>query len=69
MCVCAQLSPTLGPHAHQVRPFVHGDSPGKNTGMDNHSLSPGDLPNPGVELTFLALASRFLTTVPRGKPR
>ena len=30
--------------------------------------SPGDLPNPGTEPTFLALAGRFFSTGPPGKP-
>ena len=33
--------------------------------------SPGDLPNPGIELTslaFIALAGGFFTTAPPGKP-
>ena len=33
--------------------------------------SPGDLPNPGIEPTFLAspaLAGRFFATMPPGKP-
>ena len=30
--------------------------------------SPGDLPNPGIEPRSPALAGRFLTTVPLGKP-
>ena len=30
--------------------------------------SPRDLPDPGMELTSLALAGRFLTTEPPGKP-
>ena len=30
--------------------------------------SPGDLPNPGVESAFPALAGRFFTTEPPGKP-
>ena len=30
--------------------------------------SPGDLPDPGVELMSLALAGRFFTTEPPGKP-
>ena len=30
--------------------------------------SPGDLPDPGIELKSLALASRFFTTEPPGKP-
>ena len=30
--------------------------------------SPGDLPNPGTELTSPALACGFFTTAPPGKP-
>ena len=29
---------------------VHGDSPGKNTGVGCHALFPGDLPNPGTDI-------------------
>ena len=29
--------------------------PGKDTGMDSHSLFPGDLPNPRIEAGSLAL--------------
>ena len=29
---------------------------------------PGDLPNPGIQTASLALAGRFLSTVPSGKP-
>ena len=31
--------------------------------------SPGDLPGPGIEPTSPALAGRFFTTEPPGKPR
>ena len=31
--------------------------------------SPGDLPDPGIELVSPALAGRFFTTEPPGKPR
>ena len=30
--------------------------------------SPGDLPNPGIKLSSPALAGRFITTEPPGKP-
>ena len=30
--------------------------------------SPGDLPDPGIKLTFPALARNFFTTEPLGKP-
>ena len=33
------------------------------------SLSPGDLPNPGIEHAYPTLAGRFLTTEPPGKPK
>ena len=32
-------------------------------------LSPGDLPNPGIEPTSPSLAGRFFTTEPLGKPK
>ena len=32
-------------------------------------LPPGDLPNPGIELTSPALVDRFFTTEPPGKPK
>ena len=44
---------------------VHGDSPGKNTGVDCHFLLPGDLLDPRIEpesLASPALAGRFFTT-------
>ena len=31
--------------------------------------SPGDLPDPGIKHTFPALACRFFTTEPPGKPK
>ena len=31
--------------------------------------SPGDLPSPGIKFTSPALAGRFFTTEPPGKPR
>ena len=43
---------------------VHGDSPGKNTGVGCHALQ-GGLPDPGIEPACLispALAGGFFTT-------
>ena len=43
--------------------FVHGDSPGNNTGVP--FTSPGDLPDPGIETLSLkspAMAGGFFTT-------
>ena len=41
---------------------VHGDSPGKNTGVGCHFLLQGDLPNPGIEPGSLALQTDSLPT-------
>ena len=44
---------------------VHGDSPGKNTGVELPCPTPGNLPHPGIESSSLmptALADRFFTT-------
>ena len=44
---------------------VHGDSLGKNTGVDCHALLQGDFPYPGIEPLSLmspAFASGFFTT-------
>jgi len=45
---------------------VHGDSPGKNTGVGCHALLQGSFLtqrlNPHLSLTFLTLASGFFTT-------
>ena len=37
------------------------DSPGKNTGVGCHSLSPEDLPNPGMEPVFPVLQADSLS--------
>jgi len=50
---------------------VHGDSPGKNTGVGCHAPSPRDLRNPGTEPASPlspTLAGRLFTTEPPGKP-
>ena len=44
------------------------DFPGKNTGAGLPFPSPGDLPDPGLEPESPALAGRFFTTEPPGKP-
>ena len=45
--------------------FVHGDSPGKNTGVGCHVL----LPNPGIEPRSPALQEDSLPSEPLGKPK
>ena len=46
---------------------VHGDSPGKNTGVGLPCPPPGDLPDPGMELASPELVGRFFTAEPQGK--
>ena len=54
LCLVAQLCPTLGGPMDCSLPgsSVHGDSPGKNTGVDCHALLQGIFPtqgsNPGL---------------------
>ena len=53
------------------RLFCPWDFPGKNTGVGLPFPPPGDLPDPGIKPVSLAspaLADRFITTVPPGKP-
>ena len=49
LCFVAQLCPILCDPIDCSPPgsSVHGDSPGKNTGVGCHAI-PGDLPNPGI---------------------
>ena len=52
--------------------FVHGDSPGKNTGVDCHAILQGNLLDLGIKPMSLmspALTFRSLWLVPPGKPR
>ena len=63
LCNCMDCSP-LGSS-------VHGDSPGKNTGVGCHAFLRGNLPNPGIEPVSPvapALAGGFFTSEPPGKP-
>ena len=39
---------------------VHGNSPGKNTGVGCHALSPGDLSDPEIEPRSLTLQADSL---------
>ena len=44
------MSDSLQPHGcSPPGSSIHGDSPGKNAGVDRHCLLLGDLPNPGIE--------------------
>ena len=48
---------------------VHGDSPGKNTGVGCHALLQGNLPNPGIEPRSPTLQADSLQSEPPGKPK
>ena len=72
-CSVSKLCPTLSHHTYCNLPgsSVHGIFPGKDAGMGCHFLLQGNLPDPGIEpMSPLspALAGRFLTTEPSGKP-
>ena len=47
---------------------VHGDSPGKDSGVGCHVPPPGDLPNPGIKPRSPALQVYSLPSEPPGKP-
>ena len=64
--MCNSLQPYGLEPARLLSPW---DSPSKNTGVGCHALPPGDLPDPGIEATSPALADRFFTTEPLGKPQ
>ena len=48
---------------------VHGDSPGKNTGVDFHVLLQGNLPNLGIKPRSPILQADSLPTETPGKPQ
>ena len=66
-----QLCPTLCNPMDYSPPgsSVHGDSPGKTTGMDCHFLLQGNLPNPGIKPRSPALQADSLPSEPPGKPQ
>ena len=72
MCVCVcvlscvQLFATAWTIAHQVLLCMGFSRQEYWSGLP--FPPPGDLPNPGIEPAFSALADGFFTTVPPGKP-
>ena len=48
---------------------VHGDSPGKNTGVGCYALLQGNLPNKGIKPRYPALQMNSLLSEPPGKPK
>ena len=65
---CSVLSDTLCNPTDCSLPSstVHGDSPGKNTGL---SCPPGDIPNPGIKPRSPALQADSLPSEPPKKPK
>ena len=59
------MSDSLRPHGL----YSPWNSPGQNAEMGSLSLSPGDLPNPGIELRSLALRVDSLPAEPQVKPK
>ena len=61
---------TLQPHGLYSLPgsSVHGDSPGKNTGVVCHALLHGIFPTQGIELKSPSLQAESLQSEPPGKP-
>ena len=72
-CICCavltQLCPTLRDPVDCSPPgsFVHGDSPGKNTGVSCHA--PGDLLNPGIKSRSPTLQTDSLPSEPSDQIR
>ena len=67
-CACAHWCPTLCDPMDCSPPW---NFPGKNTGVGLPYPTPGDLPDPGVELNTPSSpvpAGGFFTTAPPGKP-
>ena len=62
---CSVVSDSLRPHGL----YSPWNSPGQNTGVGSLSLSPGDLPNPGIEPRFPALQADSLPVELQGKPK
>ena len=61
---------SLWPHVlYPTRLPCPWNSPGQNTGLGSRSLTPGDLPNPGIEPRSPTLQADSLPHEPQGKPK
>ena len=75
LCLVTQSCPTLvqvtcdSMDCSPPGSSVHGDSPGKNTGVYCHALLQGNLPNPGSEPRSPTLQVDSLPSEPPGKPK
>ena len=70
MCLVTQSCPTLYNLMEHSPPgsSVHGDSPGKNTGVGSHTLLQGNLPDPGIKPGSAALQADSFPAELHGKP-
>ena len=67
---CPVMSDSVQPHGlWPARLLCPWDSRCKNTGMGCHSLTPGDLPDPGIEPGSPTLQVDSLLPEPPGKPK
>ena len=57
LCLVVQSCPKLCNPMNRVMPgfSIHGDSPGKNTGVGCHAFLQGNLPKPGIKFRSPAL--------------
>ena len=71
MCLVSQSCPTLcNPMVCNPPSYsVHGDSPGKNTGVGCYALFQGIFPNPGIKPRSPTLQADSLPPEPPGKPK
>ena len=71
LCLVAQLCLTLCDlmDCSPPCPFVHGDFPGKNTGVGFQALLQGNLPNSGIETRSPTLQVDSLPSEPTRKPK
>ena len=67
LCLVAQVCLTLC-YCNLPGSSVHGDSPGKNTGVGCHALLPRGLPNSGIKPRSPALQVDSLQFEPPGNP-
>ena len=70
LCLVVQSCPTLCDpmDCSPLGSSVHGDSPGKHTGVDCHALPSGDLSNPGIKPRSPTLQVDSLPSEPPWKP-
>ena len=70
LCLVAQSCPTLCDHMNCSLPgsSVHGDSPGKNTGVGCHALLQGIFPAQGSNPGLPQCRQMLLPSEPPGKP-